>query len=264
MRVQIFIDDEREPIAAFDPPGKFELDTTGLEDGPHRLRIYASEVGGPRSVEEIPFTVRNGPGIAVFGLAENESVSGSVPVLINAYQSKVGDQFEPVRAETPAPIPTWSWVLFLVVGAWSLWYAGSSFRSRAAALAAEAPSIATLAEQAGNETSSWRALGEQVYGNYCSSCHQPSGGGLAGIFPPLANDPVVTADDPSEHLRIIINGLQGRTIGGVSYASPMPAFRQLSDEELAAVVNHERTNWGNAAPLVQAADVNTVRPDSLN
>jgi cytochrome c oxidase cbb3-type subunit 2 len=40
----------------------------------------------------------------------------------------------------------------------------------------------------------------------------------------------------------------------------MPPFGpQLSDEQIAAVMNHERTSWGNAARTVSAADVAAVR-----
>jgi mono/diheme cytochrome c family protein len=40
----------------------------------------------------------------------------------------------------------------------------------------------------------------------------------------------------------------------------MPAFKSaLSDADIAAIVNHERTSWGNAGPLVTAADVAAAR-----
>ena len=162
MRIEVYVDDEREPRATFEPPQTFRLDTTNLADGPHRLRVYAVEGDGPRSVEELPFTVRNGPGIAIVGIAEDEVVSGSVSVLVNAYESRIGDEFEPVRVETPAPIPTWTWVLFLVVGAWALWYLGDAFRARAATLAAAAPSPAASSRSenvAGAARTAWRAVG---------------------------------------------------------------------------------------------------------
>lgn len=259
MRIEAYLDDEDQPRASFEPPETFELDTTTLPDGPHVLRVYAGTGGGARSVEQIPFTVRNGPGIAVVGLAENETVAGRVSLLVNAYQSRAGDDFEPCRVETPAPIPTWTWVLFLLVAAWSLWYVGVEFRSHAAMLAARAPAAsADVADAAA--TDEQRALGEQVYGNHCGTCHKPDGEGLAGVFPPLRGDPVVTAADPTEHIRIVLEGLAGRPIDGVAYASPMPAFAErLSDAELAAVINHERTSWGNDAPAVDAADVRAMR-----
>lgn len=104
------------------------------------------------------------------------------------------------------------------------------------------------------------AKGAALYSSHCASCHQANGQGLPGVFPPLAGDPVVTAEDPTRHIEIVLNGLQGKTIQGTSYASPMPAWSdQLSNEEIAAVINHERTSWGNDAPTVTAEDVAKVR-----
>jgi cytochrome c oxidase cbb3-type subunit 2 len=39
----------------------------------------------------------------------------------------------------------------------------------------------------------------------------------------------------------------------------MPAFPQLSDAEIAAVVNHEGTSWGSSAPAVVPDDVKRLR-----
>jgi cytochrome c oxidase cbb3-type subunit 2 len=112
----------------------------------------------------------------------------------------------------------------------------------------------------GRGEADWKALGEQVFGNYCSACHQLSGEGVAGVFPPLRADPVVVAEDATEHVRVILGGLVGKSIGGVAYAAAMPPFGpQLSDEQIAAVINHERASWGNAAPTVSPADVSAVR-----
>lgn len=255
MKIELFVDGETEPRATIDPPAPFDLDTTTLADGPHVLRVRAIEDDGTIGVHDIPFTVRNGPGIAVVGLADNEVVQGRVPLLVNAYASRVGDTFDPTRAETPAPVPTWTWVLCLLVAAWAMFYAISEYRDYANSLAASAPSATpsastgTVPETDGEPE--WRALGAQLYGNYCSSCHQLSGAGLPGVFPPLEGDPVVVTEDPTEHIRIVLHGLQGKVINGVNYASPMPAFgNQLDDEQIAALINHERTSWGNRAPAV--------------
>ena len=104
------------------------------------------------------------------------------------------------------------------------------------------------------------ARGAALYSANCAACHQPTGQGLAGVFPPLAGDPVVNAPIPPNTSATVLNGKQGSTIGGVTYASPMPAFKGiLNDADIAAIVNHERTSWGNAAPIVSAADVARLR-----
>src|SRR5262245_48978871 len=177
MRIEVFIDDESAPRYRLEPPAPLEIDTEGLADGPHRLRVHAIEDSGTIGVEEIPFTVRNGPGIAVVGLSSGDTVRGRVPLLVNAFASRPGDIFETIRAETPAPIPTWAWVLFLVVVAWGMWYVASELRAyRSTSLAATAPVTGPAAPAPGaSGTASqpaWAALGEQVFGNKCAACHQ--------------------------------------------------------------------------------------------
>jgi len=109
---------------------------------------------------------------------------------------------------------------------------------------------------AGGAQPGWAALGEQVYGNKCSACHQLTGEGLPGVFPPLKGSAVVTGADPTEHIRTVLHGLSGKAIGGVTYGSAMPAFAdQLSDEEVAAVLSYERTAWGNQAKPVKPEEV---------
>ncbi|MEQ9570414.1 MAG: cytochrome c, partial [Longimicrobiales bacterium] len=100
----------------------------------------------------------------------------------------------------------------------------------------------------------------RVYGARCASCHQPEGEGVPGVYPPLVDDPVVVADDPTRHIEIVLYGLQGEAIAGVDYPTAMPGWaEQLSDAEVAAVVNHERTSWGNDAPTVTVGQVAQIR-----
>jgi len=95
-----------------------------------------------------------------------------------------------------------------------------------------------------------------VYGNKCSACHQLTGEGLPGVFPPLKGSAVVTGADPTEHIRTVLHGLSGKPIGGVTYGAAMPPFAdQLSDEEVAAVLSYERTSWGNQAKPVKPEEV---------
>ncbi len=102
--------------------------------------------------------------------------------------------------------------------------------------------------------------GARVYQERCGACHQPDGGGVPGAFPPLAGDPVVLDDDPTRHVEIVLFGLSGQAIGGQAYPSPMPPWAQLlSDAEVAAVVNHERTSWGNRASTVTPEQVAAIR-----
>jgi cytochrome c oxidase cbb3-type subunit II len=103
------------------------------------------------------------------------------------------------------------------------------------------------------------ANGAQLYTQNCAACHGAAGAGVPGAFPPLVHDPVVTAANPAAHITAVVKGVHGKAIGGKSYSSQMPAFPQLSDSDIAAIVNHERTSWGNHAPTVTPAQVKSAR-----
>jgi mono/diheme cytochrome c family protein len=103
------------------------------------------------------------------------------------------------------------------------------------------------------------AVGENVYGTNCAGCHQATGLGLANTFPPLAGDPVVTGGAPEAHINTVLKGLNGVAINGVHYATAMPAWPQLTDQQLAAVITYERNSWGNAASVVEPSQVAGLR-----
>jgi mono/diheme cytochrome c family protein len=104
------------------------------------------------------------------------------------------------------------------------------------------------------------AAGEATYQKNCSSCHQATGKGVTGAFPPVVGSEWVTG--PSETLvRILLHGLQGPVqVAGVTYNGAMPAWKDvLKDEEIAAVATYIRQWAPNAAPAVPPAEVTALR-----
>ena len=162
--------------------------------------------------------------------------------------------------ETPVSVPTWAWVLFLTIIAWGAGYLALEISNHVQPTFLTPTATTATARSDDDDANQWAALGRQVYGNNCVSCHQAAGTGLQGVFPPLVNNSAVIDSDPREHINAILNGLSGKEIDGVSYAAQMPPFgAALSDEEVAAVVNHERTEWGNNATLVTIEEVAALR-----
>ncbi|HZY97346.1 MAG TPA: cytochrome c [Candidatus Cybelea sp.] len=102
--------------------------------------------------------------------------------------------------------------------------------------------------------------GAVVYLANCSSCHQATGQGVAGAFPPLAGNPVVTGN-PTAVIAIVKNGLDGRiVVNGQAYSGIMPRWKGvLSDEQIAAAITYIRSSWHNHAYGVSAADVLAVK-----
>ena len=104
------------------------------------------------------------------------------------------------------------------------------------------------------------AKGQALYTAHCAACHQASGAGLPGAFPPLKGNAVVNGDDVAKHADVVLRGLQGAQVGGVTYASPMPPFAaSLSDTQIADILNHERHAWGNQGKPVTPEQVATQR-----
>jgi mono/diheme cytochrome c family protein len=92
--------------------------------------------------------------------------------------------------------------------------------------------------------------GKKVYGT-CVACHQDSGLGQTGQFPPLAGSEWVLGS--TEALSMIIhNGVAGNIeVAGTQYNGNMSAFgANLNAKELAALMTYIRTSWGNDASLV--------------
>jgi cytochrome c oxidase cbb3-type subunit 2 len=102
--------------------------------------------------------------------------------------------------------------------------------------------------------------GKQLFDENCAACHQADGSGLAGAFPPLKANAVVNDSDAAEHIHIVLFGLEGKTIDGVKYDSPMPAWSGMfNDKEIADIIDYERSAWGNHGKPVTAADVAAIR-----
>lgn len=119
----IFLDDETKPFGEFKAPVNFELDTRKLVDGNHKLRIVSKDPLGKEGVRIIPFTVRNGPAVAVEGISENEVVDGVIPLMINAYGKGDQKRFLIEGSETPHSIPAWLWALVIGFVGWGIYYA---------------------------------------------------------------------------------------------------------------------------------------------
>ncbi len=95
------------------------------------------------------------------------------------------------------------------------------------------------------------ARGESVYKTNCASCHQAQGQGIPGVFPAIAGSAVATGALDG-HLDVIYNGVAGTAMAGFG--------AQLSDLDIAAVINYQRNAFGNNADgALQPADVAALR-----
>ena len=106
-------------------------------------------------------------------------------------------------------------------------------------------------------------IGAQVFNN-CAPCHQASGEGLGGQFPPLAGSDWVNVDGNARIIRIVLNGLSGPiTVSGQPFNNAMNQFKDvLGDTEIAAVLTYIRSSWGNKGGAVTAEEVKAIRTET--
>lgn len=110
------------------------------------------------------------------------------------------------------------------------------------------------------------ALGKKVFTQNCVICHQATGLGVPGQFPPLVGTEWVLSEDwhGDNHLvKQVLYGMQGPiTVKGQPYNNAMAAWNQLSDQQIAAVLTYVRSEWGNNAPPITTEFVTKVRADT--
>ncbi len=100
--------------------------------------------------------------------------------------------------------------------------------------------------------------GERVFNRTCMACHQSSGQGLPGIFPPLAGSDFLLAD-PQRAMHIVIEGKQGEVVVNGNKYNQVMTPQNLSDDEIANVLTFVMNSWGNHSPMLTPDDVAKVR-----
>lgn len=103
--------------------------------------------------------------------------------------------------------------------------------------------------------------GKTVYVQRCMVCHQQDGGGVPHLNPPLDGASTVKGKDKSRLITILLKGMSDRIeIDGEYYSNNMASNADLSDQEIADVLNYIRNSWTNkTATPVTNAEVKLVR-----
>jgi len=101
--------------------------------------------------------------------------------------------------------------------------------------------------------------GQALFSGTCSVCHQATGQGLPGVFPPLAQSDYLKGDI-QRTIGVLLHGLNGKvTVNGKDYDSVMPPMNQLNDDEVANILSYVLNSFGNAGGRVLTEDVKKVR-----
>jgi mono/diheme cytochrome c family protein len=188
--------------------------------------------------------------------SENPAPEVSAPVLREA----------PEPTEKRSPLPFWIVVFAGIIVFWGGFHLASNSGGFKADVYNPALAVAGGAAQAGPPDP--KIVGKRLYTQNCVVCHQASGLGVAGQFPPLVGSEWVVGGDwvGDNHLvKILLAGIQGpMQVKGNNYNNAMPPWAQLKDEEIAGILTFIRSEWGNAAPPITPEFVAKVRADSID
>ena len=182
------------------------------------------------------------------------------PDIQEIHRAVLREQFEPQEGQQRVPVLLF--IGFLGLSMWAGWYLSEydgnfqpnvydgpdAFRQIDLSKSTDKTSVAIDP----------KLLGKRIYNN-CVSCHQATGLGIAGQYPPLDASEWVTGDDRIL-ARILLNGLSGPLlVGGKTYNAQMPAWSRLSDRDIASVLTYIRSSWSNTAAPVDEATIAKVR-----
>ena len=98
--------------------------------------------------------------------------------------------------------------------------------------------------------------GKSLYEANCAACHQVSGEGLKGAFPPLKGSPVVNGENLELYVDIIMNGYDARAEYGVMAA--VGTNMNFTEKEVTAIINYERSSWGNKGKKVTEEEIKKI------
>src|SRR5690349_21177406 len=97
------------------------------------------------------------------------------------------------------------------------------------------------------------ARGKEVYDANCVTCHMAEGEGIEGAFPPLSKSDYLT--DKARLVKVVLLGVRGpMKVNGTAYDGEMPGV-QLTDEQVADVLNYVRNSWGNKGAAITPSEV---------
>lgn len=183
------------------------------------------------------------------------------------HRAQLREAPEPEEGTRGIPKVVFAWIVILLI--WGVgyyaWQIGKPMQggdsrtadattSRQSDSGAERSGASANADAQGSENAGSGSVaaakpdGAGIYNIHCSACHQATGQGIPGAFPPLAGSEWLQGE-PHISVAIVHDGLQGPIeVAGNTFQGVMPKFgATLSDAELAAVLSFSRGQWGNTA-----------------
>jgi mono/diheme cytochrome c family protein len=172
-----------------------------------------------------------------------------------------GEEEQPIPEPDTGSIPVW---LVWVIGLGVFW-AGAYLFSFSGGFSSDVFDFQPKFGVVGGAQSAPdpKIVGKALFSANCITCHQASGLGVPGQYPPLAGSEVATGEATNHLIAIVLKGLQGPvTIKGMPFNNSMQAWEgQYTDQQFAAILTYVRSDWGNNAPPITADMVKEIRAE---
>ena len=162
------------------------------------------------------------------------------------------------------PVPVWTIAGSALLVAWAFWYLGAYSGGFQGDVFSEAVNYHPVSGPPvdPNSPEAMASAGAKVFTVNCVQCHQASGLGQAGQYPPLVGSEWVVGDAPKRLEQILLHGIQGTIhVKGEVYNNQMPAWNAaLTDKQIAQVLTYVRTKLGgNSSTPITEKDMATAR-----
>lgn len=176
--------------------------------------------------------------------------------VLTMHLAAIREMSEPRDGISPTPV---SYIFFcFVLVMWGGWYIGTYAGDWTAVGMAERTAGGPPVQAAPRDQ---MEAGKEVF-NLCTQCHQETGLGVPGSYPPLAGSEYVLGDE-RRLVAILIGGLNGEfVVKGKTYSSQMPSWKAQEDEDIAAVLSYVRNSFGNKAGKISKEFVAAVRKEA--
>ena len=147
----------------------------------------------------------------------------------------------------------------VVLGSTQHWN-DADLNAMAVYLKALSPSMAVPPSSPGKTTE----RGSKLYEQHCAACHGDDGKGVPNAYPALAGNRAVLMPQTANLVQIVLNGGYAPATQSNPRPFGMPPFvLVLNDSDIAAVLTHIRSSWGNQAGNVSAFEVDRIRANGV-
>ncbi len=120
--------------------------------------------------------------------------------------------------------------------------------------------VSTAASQTSPALAASTSAAQTIYKTHCATCHGESGQGKPNVYPALANNPAVVLDQPENLIQMTLYGGYGPSTLHRPRPFGMPPYLfTLNNQQIADVLNHVRSSWGNQGVAITPMQVDRVR-----